>query len=1095
MKAIKTLFLGILRIIYFLPLLALVVLLVLYFGNSILGPGLTGSDNTNFLGLASWLSDWFPRIPFWFPQEGGGLSFTISYPILNHLIVILVEKLFSIPIAVAFRIWSLIAVVLASVGLYLLSFRLTKNQTVSSLAAIFYTLCPITWVFLLEWGFAAEQLSYLYIPPVLIFLSLFLDEFYTKGLTFKTKIYFLLYAVSFAILPMAHPIVFNGTLVFTAILLVIYPLLNFRRPRVGFKKVVLVGSISILTVFLLSSYWIIPYFRYQSITAQGAPTEKEKPVYQSYMQHTVYAVNVFNITNKTSAYESYDDPIQLYSPWPFRNVSFPFIINVLALVGLVGSFFINRKVFSFGLAILLPLTLAVTPQLTFILIKIPFLGLFLNWRGMITPSRFIIPLLAGFGCYALAYLVSFPLGLLSKKVKPFIFKFPIKLIFILLTAGLTLTVASVLLWKFKNWPFSNPSFLVSYGVETSAPSRKIDLRNVWRKELDYCFGGSVMLDKLGKEEFEICSKYTLHEYFWTHKLSEACGVVLINSVNLPAEITSLCSMDPGDDVVKKVADNCDKEVYKSQFIDICNTRTANSISQLVPDSWTLMLESKKLFTDGKEIFGPDIGILDYLPDNNNTRIDIATAFGGHMMALPFYSDVPELPVYFNIGTLMYKLWNYQISVFNQVESPWPQAKIMYELSKYFGLEYMLLPEDIMPMDRYLEAGWESFKRWYEDSGWLTLWKFKEPVGLLRATTKPVVLVIGQDKVDGYFRIFHLANLGVLSFEDGILVKGEANPDAYSVDELSKFDAVVLEGYTYKNQKRGWKVLDEYVKNGGSLLINTGWQYSSADWELDDTPEFFPLTTLEWIDIGTTGDYVNENIEIVGDVDIKKFDPLVFAGKAWNISSSDRVNLRDWAQVIISANDVPIAAGGQYGKGRVVWLGLDLPGHIAAYKDNEEEVVFYKNLVSYLLKGKDGKVLEAGFKRDYPDKLEITINESSNQKTTIYWSEAYYPDFKAKLIENGKTKRIEKYKAGPGMTLFILPRVSAGSKIIYEYKTPAVVIFARIISLATLTILIIAIVRQQFLLRINKLFFGKRGVIRKKYVGKILGDKHDEEVNY
>ena len=63
---------------------------------------------------------------------------------------------------------------------------------------------------------------------------------------------------------------------------------------------------------------------------------------------------------------------------------------------------------------------------------------------------------------------------------------------------------------------------------------------------------------------------------------------------------------------------------------------------------------------------------------------------------------------------------------------------------------------------------------------MALWKFKEPVGLLRATTKPVVLVIGQDKVDGYFRIFHLANLGVLPFEEGLIVKGGSYVDKYGI---------------------------------------------------------------------------------------------------------------------------------------------------------------------------------------------------------------------------------------------------------------------------------------------------------------------------
>ena len=31
------------------------------------------------------------------------------------------------------------------------------------------------------------------------------------------------------------------------------------------------------------------------------------------------------------------------------------------------------------------------------------------------------------------------------------------------------------------------------------------------------------------------------------------------------------------------------------------------------------------------------------------------------------------------------------------------------------------------------------------------------------------------------------------------------------DEIKKFDAVILEGYAYKNRNKGWRALDEYVK--------------------------------------------------------------------------------------------------------------------------------------------------------------------------------------------------------------------------------------------------------------------------------------------
>lgn len=1095
MKVIKTALVALFRFIYFIPALGLIIFLVLLFGHPILGPGLPGSDNANFLTLANWLSQWFPRIPFWFPQEGAGMSFTVSYPVLNHLIVVVLEKITRYPIAVVFRVWSLVTIALTSIGIYLLGFRLTKNQTISALAAIFYPLAPITWVLLLEWGFFAEQASYLFVPPALITVSLFLDEFYLKGLTLRAKIFFFLSVCSFIILVLGHPTVFVGVLMFVGLLSVVYPLFNYKSKKINFKKVTLVGLIYVLIILLSVVFWILPLIRYQSIAAQGAPVAKEQPHYNSFMQNmAVHAINVFNITDETAAYESFDDPPIMQTGWAWRNVSFPFVISLLALVGLIGSFFLNRKVFALGFANLLPLAIAIFPQASFHLMKFPFSGHFLNWRTAIAPSRFIIPLLAGFGCFVLAYLVSFPLDLVSKKTKSALLKYPSRLFYIGMSTIFTLVIAAALLWQFRSWPPRYPNFILSYGPETVAPSRKLDLRNVWRKEYDECFSKGILLDK---ETFPLCSNYELQKYFWTDKLNTVCINLGKNNDNLPSEIALLCGLNPAPGVVRKVVDECNKGTLDSRYSEVCKARPDNFWNQIKPESWIEMLKSKDLFTEGRQIYPQPREILDNLPNNTNTRVDVGTSHGGFMMVTPFYSSVPELPTYYNQGTLMMKLWNYQISVFNQAENPWPQEKIMYELSKYFGLEYTLIEEEVVPLDRYIKASWEPFKRWDERSGWLSLWKFGQPAGLLRATTKPLVLVIGQDKVDGYFRIFHLANLGVLHFEEALIVKGGPYADTYSAEELKKFDAVVLEGYAYKNKNRskGWKVLDEYVKSGGSLLINTGWQYSSADWQLPDTPSFFPLETLEWTDAGTTDNYVNENSEIVGEIDIEKFDPLVFDGKEWNISSSDRSALRDWASIAISANGKPLVAGGEYGSGKVVWLGLDLPGHIGAYNDNEEEIKLYKNLLTFLLKDKEGKILNASFKRDYPDKLEITINEPSNQKVAVYFSEAYYPDFKATLIENGKPKSLKVYKAGPGMMLFVLPSVSVGSKIIYEYKTPIQIHLARSISFSTLFFLLAYVLNPKFVEKIFSLISTYTKKVKTNIAGNILGREGDEEINY
>ena len=128
-------------------------------------------------------------------------------------------------------------------------------------------------------------------------------------------------------------------------------------------------------------------------------------------------------------------------------------------------------------------------------------------------------------------------------------------------------------------------------------------------------------------------------------------------------------------------------------------------AKLAPESWIEKFKNRDLFGGGKQILGLEREILDNLPDNPNTRVDVGTSHGGIMMVEPFYSPMPELPLYYNQATLIKTLWNYEISVFNQEKSPWPQPSIMYELSKYFGLEYDVMESEVIPLDRFRDAGW------------------------------------------------------------------------------------------------------------------------------------------------------------------------------------------------------------------------------------------------------------------------------------------------------------------------------------------------------------------------------------------------------
>ena len=48
--------------------------------------GLRGNDSFNALNNIHWLDRFFPKIPYWYPLQGGGVSFTWGYPLLSSIL-------------------------------------------------------------------------------------------------------------------------------------------------------------------------------------------------------------------------------------------------------------------------------------------------------------------------------------------------------------------------------------------------------------------------------------------------------------------------------------------------------------------------------------------------------------------------------------------------------------------------------------------------------------------------------------------------------------------------------------------------------------------------------------------------------------------------------------------------------------------------------------------------------------------------------------------------------------------------------------------------------------------------------------------------
>src|SRR3990167_1062836 len=101
------------RSVYLLFALALIILSSYYFGNTIID-GVTGGDTAYNFSVIYWFDHWFPKIPLWYPLQGGGVSIVYGYHFLAHLGTVLVSRASGLTLENSFQMLSFVSVLLVS---------------------------------------------------------------------------------------------------------------------------------------------------------------------------------------------------------------------------------------------------------------------------------------------------------------------------------------------------------------------------------------------------------------------------------------------------------------------------------------------------------------------------------------------------------------------------------------------------------------------------------------------------------------------------------------------------------------------------------------------------------------------------------------------------------------------------------------------------------------------------------------------------------------------------------------------------------------------------------------------------------------------
>jgi hypothetical protein len=1022
----------------------------------LLGVTLMGNDAFSYFTVVHWMSQYFPHIPFWFSQGGGGVSFT-GYPWLAAYTVVLLSRVTSLDLVQAYRLIGFLTVPLTGIGIFCFAwFRLTDvkptlmRQVLGLIAGLMYVISPIAWIWLAKWGFYSEHTSHVFFPWTLIFFDLFICRLFAKKYDFLYRLG-LAGTIIFWVITFNYHFLGGVSLIMVFLFLGLVHFIFIRENRFVLVKR-LIKPILIFGILFscLFAFRIYPYDTYNKAVAIGGFTGYGGGDERQGRENNTLSLKML-LSLEDPKFAITDPRAQII------DMRYAFYVWVLAAVALLFSVFKSKTVFALALYSFIGFLINTSVDLQIYLNKIPIVNNALGWltgRGFFIPARLTLTIAAAYGAYIIWELIWTLLLYPLKKLKVMLIYYsfiPLKTITILLLTLLTVWFAIQ-----KDQLRSGFPYLINVGSAFG----KLDLRDIWHKRPPDDVNSVDEKNRYIVKHPEAISMELIADYL---AIENKC--INSNNKGITYPIDHICSyylrrqaigklsIYPPLDLLAKAKTDCNSKSEKlhSGLYEYCNDFYKPLVEQLQPRNWSKFQISSDI---SAEVKGTD-AIFSSFPKSEEYRYDISGFSGRQIMIAPMINKNSQIQIYINSLSLIYNAWNYQAQVMYTIFPLYQKPGTLTQLGKWFGLNYVFLAG----------SGLEPFSYWKTDPNWQVKdgningagWRyFNNPTGLITWDTRPKMLVISDNSKYFYDQTFRFFTWGGLNYDQAIPVMGKKEIDNYSYDELKQYDMVFMRGYGYKWTWNAHRLLDKYVKNGGKLIFDTGWQFYDPDFQIINAPLFMPFTSLEWKNLDSNKHFVITDNFIAHDLDVLKFGDLAWEDTSWGVSVP--TTLRDWAKPVVSFDGRPLVVVGQYGKGKVVWSGFNIIPH-AEGKDSLEEVKLFNRLVEYLLSGQAKTEQFSVFKKENnPDKLTFTLLASVDKPTSFYYREAYYPDWHAVLIRlNGSRENIKINRAGPGFMLLNLLKIAKGDTISLYIQKSITQQFMEILSLLTFIGLIIYLV--------------------------------------
>jgi len=250
--------------------------------------------------------------------NGFGYGWNIFYAPLAYDVTFVIHKL-GLPILASMKVFLFLTIFLSGLFMYFFVKKLSKDNTMSTIAAIFYMTSPYRLVDIYVRSAYAESLTFVFLP--LIFLGLY-NIIYEDGKKYP------ILGLGLGGLILSHNITALFSIIFIAIFLVISFKVFYKFPR----KILCLLKATFLT-FLLSAYFVIPLIEHMLYGSYAVFKKYYMATPASVYDNSVHFFQLF-----LSFYNSFAGSLPLNNTE--NEMAFP--LGTVIVIFVLASFFLIR---------------------------------------------------------------------------------------------------------------------------------------------------------------------------------------------------------------------------------------------------------------------------------------------------------------------------------------------------------------------------------------------------------------------------------------------------------------------------------------------------------------------------------------------------------------------------------------------------------------------------------------------------------------------------------------------------------------------------------------------------------------------------------